>query len=500
MKKIILSLLTLFLFIPVMVVNASSANISVSSSNTVMVGNNVTVTVTLSGKNGSKLGGWQANLSYDTSLLKLTSASTEGGGTRMAGYATSATGVSSKKYTFTFKALKSGSAKVAINSFSIWDFDENVMTATGASKTISIKTKEEIEATYSSNAYLKSITVGEYPLSPAFNKDTLEYEVEVPNEIESVNVSASKEDGASSVTGTGNITLTEGNNKVTIVVTAQKGNTKNYVVNINRKELDPINVTIEGNDFTIVRRSDALPEYLTFKPATTNIEGTEVPALYSEITGFTLVGLKKNDGEIHMYLVEDGKVTTEYAEIKSEAMTLYPLDLPKNDLFKNYIKKEIEVNGIKVNGYFLTDNSKFAIIYAQDVTGGDTNYYSYNTKDNTTQVFDKELIENYEEKLTTYKYVFLGLIGFIVILLFILIIRKPKKKKNKKIETKPELVKTIEKHIDEEIQDEVQEIRLIEKTQNIPIDKEENIEETQMSKKEQKRLEKKKKKNGSSNY
>lgn len=484
MKKIYLFIIGLLMIILPFQVNASNATISVSASDTVMVGNTVTVTVKLS--SSSKIGSWQADLTYDKSYLQLASSSTEAGGTAMANVV--ANGTKSKTYTFKFKALKKGSSKVSVSSYALFDYDTmEKMNTTSSSKTINIKTKEEIEASYSSNANLKNITVGEYSLSPEFNKDTLEYEVEVPNEIEVVNVSASKEDGTSSVTGLGEKTLTEGNNKIEIVVTAQKGNTKTYVVNIYRKELDPINLTVDGKEFTIVRRSEALPEYLTFKATTTVIDGTEVPALYSEITGYTLVGLKTSDGEVEMYLVENGKVTIKYVEIKSNAMSLYPLDLPKNDLFKNYVKKEIEINGIMVNGYFLTDNSKTAVIYAQDVDTGDTNYYSYNIKENTVQVFDKELIESYENKLTTYKYVFLGLVGFIIILLFVLIIRKPKRKKNKKVEAKPELVKTIEKHIDDEIKDEV------ENTQNIPV-REEN-EDVKLSKKEQKRLEKKNKKN-----
>lgn len=494
MKKLYLFILGILLVVLPIQVNASSATISISASDTVMVGNTVTVTVKLS--SSSKIGSWQADLSYDKAYLQLTSSSAEAGGTAMANVV--ANGTKSKTYTFKFKALKKGSSKVSVSSYALFDYDTmEKMNTTGASKTINIKTKEEIEATYSSNANLKSITVGEYSLSPEFNKDTLEYEVEVPNEIEIVNVSASKEDATSTVTGTGDITLTEGNNKVTIAVTAQKGNTKNYVINIYRKELDPINIDVNGKEYTIVRRSDALPEYLTFTPTTTIIKDTEVPALYSEITGYTLVGLKSGDGEVEMYLVNDGKVTLKYVEVKSNAMTLYPLDLPNNDLFKNYRRKSLDINGIKIDGYFLTDSSKFAIIYAQDVDTGDVNYYSYNIKENSAQVFDKELIESYEEKITNYKYVFLGLIGLIIILLFIIIVRKPRKRKNKRIETKtPELVRTIEEHIDNEIKEEVKEIDL-EEVQSASIDEvDETVtedEDSKFSKKEQKRLKKMKK-------
>lgn len=126
------------------------------------------------------------------------------------------------------------------------------------------------------------------------------------------------------------------------------------------------------------------------------------------------------------------------------------------------------------------------IIYAQDVDTGDTNYYSYNIKDHTTQVFNKEFIEGYENTLKNYKYVFLGLVVVIILLLFILIVRKPKKKKSKKKDSDV-LVKTIEEHIDNEIKEEVKEIKIDDNQDNDNHEKElGNEEEVTLTKKEQK--------------
>lgn len=451
MKKILVFLVALIMFVPTMIVNASSASISVQSSNTVMVGNNVTVTVTLSGKNGSKLGGWQANLSYDTSLLQLTSASTEGGGTRMAGYATTAQGVSSKKYTFTFKALKGGSAKLAVNSFSIWDFDENVMNATGGSKTISIKTKEQIEASYSDNANLKSLSVEGYSLTPAFSKSVKEYNVEVPNEKESINISASKEDANASVSGTGEKTLVEGNNKFNVVVTAQKGNSVTYIVNVYRKELNPISVTVNNKNYTLVRKEENLPEYKTFTAKTVLYEDTEIPALYSEITGLTLIGIKDDDGNVSTYIYEDNKITDIYIELDNYAVTLLPLSLKESDMFKEYEKTTVEISGASVDAYKMP-GSKYAVIYASNVETGVENYYTYFMEDGSFQVYDKDIAKNLAEKISIYKYVIYGLIG-VVVLQFLILIFIPKKKKNKK--KKQDYLDSIDSHIDKEIKDEI---------------------------------------------
>ena len=117
MKKYIkLFSLTLTLFLSMFLLNtsikAASATISVKSNSSVVVGNTVKVTVTLS--SSTSLGSWDFSIGYDTSLLRLTSSTAESG-QRSVGYV-SGSGQTSKTYTFNFKALKSGTAKVYVNN------------------------------------------------------------------------------------------------------------------------------------------------------------------------------------------------------------------------------------------------------------------------------------------------------------------------------------------------------------------------------------------------
>ena len=88
----------------------------------------------------------------------------------------------------------------------------------------------------STNAYLKSIGLsGGYTLNPTFDKDTIEYNVNVSNATTNILVSAEKEDSTATVTGTGNTPLNTGNNVVKLVVTAEDTSvTKTYTLNIFR--------------------------------------------------------------------------------------------------------------------------------------------------------------------------------------------------------------------------------------------------------------------------
>lgn len=85
------------------------------------------------------------------------------------------------------------------------------------------------------NNWLESLTVDGYALTPTFDVNmTTEYTLTVSENISSINISASPVNKSASVSGTGTISLTEGSNLVSIVVTAQNGNTRTYNITVNR--------------------------------------------------------------------------------------------------------------------------------------------------------------------------------------------------------------------------------------------------------------------------
>ncbi|SHO50601.1 SH3 domain-containing protein [Anaerocolumna xylanovorans] len=89
---------------------------------------------------------------------------------------------------------------------------------------------------YNPNNWLKSLSIDGYTLSPTFDltKDQ-QYSLIVPNKVASINVSAAAVSTAATVQGTGSILLNEGMNMVTVTVTAQNGNIRNYVINVYRE-------------------------------------------------------------------------------------------------------------------------------------------------------------------------------------------------------------------------------------------------------------------------
>ena len=362
-------------------VNAASAKVSVSAPSSVVVGNTITVTVTLS---GSKIGAWEMDLNYNDDYLRLTSTTSEGGGTSMQGFSTKESGVSKKTYTFKFKALKSGTTKISVPSYYVLNMDEEELSVTSSSDSVKIMTQSELEATYSTDAYLKSLSVGSYDLNPTFKKDVYEYNVEVENDVTSVKISASVNDSKSEMEGTGEYQLEEGSNSFEIVVTAQRGNQSTYKIIVNRKELDPINVYVEDEDknYTMVRKEENLPELQTYSLVTLNYEDYEVPALKSDITGYELVGLKDDSGNVFMYLIENGVVKPKYIEVNNVMMSLYPQEFIMADVFKDYEKHTEVINDREISGYKFNKDSNNFIFYAHNILTGDYNYYVYDHVEN----------------------------------------------------------------------------------------------------------------------
>ncbi len=79
---------------------------------------------------------------------------------------------------------------------------------------------------YSSNNYLKSLNIKDYDLS--FDKDTLEYKIKVKSDVSSLEITAIPADYRSRVEISGNENFEEGKNTVTIKVTAENGDVREY--------------------------------------------------------------------------------------------------------------------------------------------------------------------------------------------------------------------------------------------------------------------------------
>lgn len=164
--------------------------------------------------------------------------------------------------TITVKAGSSGSVKISVSAVDMSDSAGNEVSPSGGT-TVSIvqpssnngsssnggsttkkpttnntkkptETKEEKKSTDST---LSSLKIAEGEITPEFNKDVKEYAITVPNEVTKLNITATPTDSKATVSVTEYEELKEGENAITISVTAEDGTTKtDYVIKATRQK------------------------------------------------------------------------------------------------------------------------------------------------------------------------------------------------------------------------------------------------------------------------
>lgn len=101
---------------------------------------------------------------------------------------------------------------------------------------------------YSSNNYLKTLEAKGYEIK--FDRDTLEYELNVNNDVKSLDITAIAEDSRSRVEITGNENFKTGKNTVIISVKAENGDVREYKLIVNRKNITTTTLTEEESGST----------------------------------------------------------------------------------------------------------------------------------------------------------------------------------------------------------------------------------------------------------
>lgn len=407
-------------------VNAASVSVKASSSS-ITKGGTVTFTTTVS--SSSPLVTIEGSLSCSGAGVN--------GGANLS-FEDSSNSIYSKTFTYTAKANSTGTITCSTSGVRITDMSSgDWINLNNASTSVSVKDAVVIPPKeYSSNNYLEELSIDGFELSPEFDKETLEYSVEVPNNTEKVIINAKKEDSTASVSGSGEVSVSEGANKIEVKVTAQNGNERVYIINVNVKELDPINVTVDDKEYTVIRKNDVLEPPAGYEETTVKIGDEDVLAYTNDKTKYTLVGLKDEDGNGAWYIYDEKKDTyTPYVFYNFNGVSLITLDMPKNLIPDGFVKSSFEYNDERVEGYKYKSNSQFYLIYGMNSETGEKGLYMFDKKEGTVQRFNDEIADIYKDKVDLYFMILmivLGVVGIaIVATAVILIVRTKKRKKNK---------------------------------------------------------------------
>lgn len=429
MKKYLLILI--MLLIPINIYAATgSIKISSSSSN-VTINNTFTVTVKVS--SSGKLGSWQFGISYDKSKLSLLS-----GEPSVVAYGDGT--YSSKSYTYKFKAIAKGNATVNLDNPKLVDWDTESVVSTSSSS-IKVNIKEPVIINYSSDNDLKSLSIEGFELSPKFDKKTLEYTSLVNADTTKIKINGEVNDKTAKVSGLGEFEVKEGLNEFNIVVTAENGTTKTYVVKVTVPEKDPIMYSFKNGEYNILRK---LPESIptNFVSSSVKFNEEEVPGLKNDTLDLVLIYLRdKNNKEGFYIYSESNNEVVYYNEVGSNDFKIYLTG--KEITIKNLEKKEITVNDEKVTGYRLVKESNNYLLAGRNISTGKDELYVYDIINKTISVFNENDYNNLVNSNKLYLYVSIGLGVCVFILLLALILVNSSKNKLAKvfIQKQEELVK-----------------------------------------------------------
>lgn len=209
-------------------------------------------------------------------------------------------------------------------------------------------TTKPTEEKKSTDSTLGSLSIAEGAITPEFNKDVKEYAITVPNEVTKLNITATPTDSKATVSVTEYEELKEGENAITITVTAEDGTTKSdYVLKATRqrKELALQKLVIKyTNQNGEVVEVPLTPEFVssTYEYSIENLEywvkALDIEAL-ANIEGATveIIGADSlKEGENVITITVKNIITVEAAEegtepTEQEETKIYTIKFNRNE-------------------------------------------------------------------------------------------------------------------------------------------------------------------------
>jgi len=336
--------------------------------------------------------------------------------------------IENDSYTITLSALNVGTSTITITPTS------SVSDGTGNKANLSAKTIKitvSLPREKSTDNTLKNLSVEGYEISPSFSKDTLDYTVDVEEGTKNININATANSKYASVSGNGNIEVTEGINNLSIVVRAENGSEKIYNLVVNVIDKNPIYVELDNEKYTIIklRENYSCPD--TFVDSEIVINNIPIPSCTNEKINYVLVGLKKEDGTTGSFIYENGTYK-KYIELNGNSIKL--INEKYDGPVEGLIETTIEIDGIKYQAFKFNDKSKYSVIYGMNIETGEKGLYLYDEINKTFSGYDRELIDYLTNQNKIYLYVIIAFgCGLFLSLVCVILLSKGKKKTNKKV-------------------------------------------------------------------
>lgn len=402
-----LILLLSLILMPYSFCRAASATINIKAdTESAVVGDEITVSLSIS--SDAMLGDFEAYITYNADILEFESdASFIAGGEGLLKLTdkNSVNKESSRKYIMRFTAKAIGVSEITIkDKAEIYEYETGTAMSVSSNR---LDIRVSAAKTASDNNNLKSLKINPGNLKPKFDPKVTEYTTKIDYESNKIILSAVPEDDNAKVTVDGNENLSVGNNKITVKVKAESGETKEYIITATRneekeKDTEETIETVESDD----NLDSVSKEYGSIEDKAAEIG--------------------------NLLLIKDGE------DIYIQNGYRYQILTPGEDVAipGGYSKTSLILDDVTVTAYTPENDldSDFLILYAKN-EAGETGFYQYDRVEETLQRYTKSRegnkvvmsgnlmqSEEYKAKLTTMGIV-LAALGCVCIILSVALIR-----------------------------------------------------------------------------
>ena len=267
--------------------------------------------------------------------------------------------------------------------------NSNSGSTTNNTDTTTQQTEEKKEETKKSNVNtLASLTVSAGELSPAFDGNNTNYEVNVDAKVTSITIDAKAIDAKASVSGTGEHALQVGANTLQVVCKAENGSTKTYTITVNVDETPQVYLKLNKQKLGVVRNVKDLGIPESFEATTIKIEENEVTAYHSNNMNKTILYLVNEKGEKNFYLYDEKEgVTSIFIPVTVLGRNVYIIDVKKDDVKVDHTKfNKIQIDNNTFEGWTFTDDKNYSLIMVMNQKGEKV-IYQYEATENTLQLY-----------------------------------------------------------------------------------------------------------------
>ena len=256
----------------------------------------------------------------------------------------------------------------------------------------------------SGNNALSTLTVSAGTLTPAFDPAVTEYTLSLPQGTEKLTLTATPSDSNATVQGDGELTLQEGENTLSLVVTAENGDTKTYTVTAKVAQAPTLFLDYNGQRLGVVKDVSQVTPPAGFAPAEPITYSGDTLPIWTDVSGKrTLVYLmdEKTSAQGFYLFSQATGVQSPYLPILCGSVTYIYTDIPKElSSVPGLTPATVKAFGQTLNGWTYNDASlkDFCVLYLMD-DAGSYGYYTYDSREETLQRFSGAVFTDSGETL-----------------------------------------------------------------------------------------------------